>query len=178
MNFRVVMLLLAAAPLVLGPSPAQAQSFRCVGKDGKKYYGSTVPPQCSGVVVEQLNAQGAVMRRIDPAGDSKAAEEKAAAEAKKRQDAAAAKDEARRRNALLATYSSEKDIDEARARALAANSKAAKDIEERLAVAKKNKGGDVKTLETMLAQKRQEAVTINSKYEEDKKQYIQFTKGK
>src|SRR5579871_3407183 len=35
-NFsRLALALLAAAPLVAG-----AQSFRCVGKDGKKYYGS------------------------------------------------------------------------------------------------------------------------------------------
>ena len=173
MMLRIIGLLLAATPLL-----ANAQSFRCVGKDGKKYYGSTVPPQCAGAVIEQLNAQGAVIKRIDPAGDSKAAEEKAAAEAKKRQDDAAAKEAARRRNALLATYSSEKDIEDARARDLAANAKAAKDIEVRIETAKKGKAGDVTTLEGMLAAKRQEATAINAKYDEDKKQYIQFTKGK
>ena len=173
MTLKTVAFLLAMAPLA-----AHAQSFRCVGKDGKKYYGSTVPPQCAGVVIEQLNAQGAVIKRIDPAGDDKARADKEAAAVKQKQEAAAAKDEARRRNALLATYASEKDIDEARARALAVNSKAAKDIEMRIDAAKKGKGGDVKTLEGMLEQKRQEAAHINAKYDEDKKQYIQFTKGK
>ncbi|HYG54130.1 MAG TPA: hypothetical protein VD965_02415 [Burkholderiales bacterium] len=165
------MLLLVAAPLA-----AHAQSFRCVGKDGKKYYGSAVPPQCAGVVVEQLNASGQVIKRIDPAADGKAAEEKAAAEAKKRQDEAAAKDLARRRNALLATYASEKDIDDARARALADNAKAAKDIETRIEAAKKGKGGDVKTLEGMLDAKRKEATAINAKFDQEKKQYVELTK--
>ena len=27
------------------PFAAEAQSYRCVGKDGKKYYGQSVPPQ-------------------------------------------------------------------------------------------------------------------------------------
>jgi hypothetical protein len=40
MNRRTlaILALLAAAPLA-----AEAQSFRCVGKDGKRYYGSTAP---------------------------------------------------------------------------------------------------------------------------------------
>jgi hypothetical protein len=171
MIFRIVVLFALLAPLA-----AYAQSFRCVGKDGKKYYGSAVPPQCAGVVVEQLSAQGTVMRRIDPAGDAKARESKAAEEAKKRQDEAAAKDVARRRNALLSTYPTEKDIDDARARALADNSRAAKDLETRIETAKKGKAGDVKTLEGMLAQKREEVATINAKYDADKKQYLELTK--
>jgi hypothetical protein len=171
MKSAAAVLLLALVPLA-----AQAQSFRCVGKDGKKYYGSTVPPQCAGVVVEQLSAQGTVLRRIDPAGDGKAREEKAAEDARKRQEEAAAKDAARRRNALLATYSSEKDIEDARARALEGNSKAAKDIQARIEAAKKGKGGDVKTLEGMLAQKREEAAAINARYDSDRKQYLELTK--
>ena len=55
--------MLAATPLV-----AEAQSYRCVGADGKKYYGQTIPRACIGQVVEQLNAQGLVIRRIDPKG--------------------------------------------------------------------------------------------------------------
>jgi len=171
MLVKVFLSLVLAAPLA-----AHAQSFRCVGKDGKKYYGSAVPPQCAGVVVEQLSAQGTVIRRIDPAGDAKAREDKAADEAKKRQDEAAAKDAARRRNALLSTYPSEKDIDEARARALADNTRTIKDIETRIEAAKKGKGGDLKTLEGMLAQKREEAATINAKYDQDKKQYLELTR--
>src|SRR5688500_13438384 len=141
MAMRIVVSLLLV-PLLLLAGTAQAQSFRCVGKDGKKYYGSAVPPACAGVVVEQLSAQGTVIRRLVPAGDAKARDDKAADEAKKRQDEAAAKDAARRRNALLATYPSEKDIDDARARALAENRRAVTDIETRIEAATKGKGGD------------------------------------
>ena len=57
--------LLLAAALALAPLAAGAQSFRCTGKDGKKYYGQSVPLQCLGQPVEQLNAQGMVIKRMD-----------------------------------------------------------------------------------------------------------------
>jgi len=142
MTLKAIAFLLAIVPLA-----AQAQSFRCVGTDGKKYYGSTVPPQCAGTAIEQLNAQGVVIKRIDPAGDDKARAGKDAAAAKQNQDAAAARDEARRRNALLATYSSEKDIDEARARALAANDKQIEEIQGRIEGIKKRQASYHKEME-------------------------------
>ena len=41
-----------AAAFALAPLAAEAQSYRCTGKDGKKYYGQAVPPQCLGQPVE------------------------------------------------------------------------------------------------------------------------------
>jgi hypothetical protein len=56
-----------ALTLMLAPGLALAQvTYRCVGKDGHKYYGSTIPPQCYGRLVEQINAQGMVVKRFDP----------------------------------------------------------------------------------------------------------------
>src|SRR5688572_5540372 len=126
------LLIAMASTLLLASLAAHAQSFRCTSKDGKKYYGSTVPPQCAGQVIEQLNSQGMVIRRIDPEGDEKAREAKEAEMARKREADAASKEDARRNRALLATYSSEKDIDEARARALAANDKQVQEIQGRI----------------------------------------------
>ena len=132
---HLVMPVLAA--LALAPLAAGAQEFRCVGKDGKKYYGSTIPPQCLGQPVEQLNKQGSVMRRIDPEGDQKQREASAAEAAKKRQEDTAKREENRRNRALLATYTSEKDIEDARKRALADSEKAMKDVEARITGIKK-----------------------------------------
>ena len=86
---------LLAATLAL-PLLAHAQSFRCVGKDGKKYYGSAVPPQCAGQPVEQLNAQGKVMKRIDPVADEKTREAQQAEAARKKQEEAAQRADARK----------------------------------------------------------------------------------
>jgi hypothetical protein len=135
---------LLVATLAL-PLAAQAQSFRCVGKDGKKYYGSAVPPQCAGQVVEQLNAQGQVIKRIDPAADEKTREAQQADAARKKQEEASQKAEARKAQALLATYSSVKEIDDARC-ALADNDKQTKEIQARIEELKKRKntGMDIK----------------------------------
>jgi len=132
---HLAMLVLTA--LALAPLAAGAQEFRCVGKDGRKYYGSTIPPQCLGQPVEQLSKQGTVMRRIEPDGGQKAQEIDAAEAAKKRQEDFAKKEEARRNRALLATYTSEKDIEDARKRALADSEKAKKDVETRIENLKK-----------------------------------------
>ncbi len=42
---------LIVAGLALVPLAAGAQSYRCVGKDGKKYYGQAIPPECLGLPV-------------------------------------------------------------------------------------------------------------------------------
>src|SRR3954453_11098265 len=104
-------LILLARPLAVVPLAVQAQvTYRSAGADGKKYYGSTIPPQCYGRPIEQINSQGLVVRRIDPEGDAKARAEKEAALAKKKEDDVASKEETRRNRALLATYTSEKDV--------------------------------------------------------------------
>ncbi|MGH8324521.1 MAG: DUF4124 domain-containing protein, partial [Steroidobacteraceae bacterium] len=55
--FTAALTTLAFAAL---PLAAQAQSFRCVGKDGKKYYGQVIPRACIGQPYDQLDKQGIV----------------------------------------------------------------------------------------------------------------------
>ena len=194
-------LAIAAGVLIAIPQAANAQSYRCTGKDGKKYYGQTIPDQCIGQMVEQLDAQGVVVRRIE----NQSAEEKAAKKAdekKKAEDAAAKKEEDRRNRALLATYSSEKDIEEARARALADNQTALKETQRRIDEIKKRQAqlagemefykknpappklqNDVKAAQTdldaqqsLLEAKKKEVDAINARYDEDKKRFAALTK--
>jgi chromosome segregation ATPase len=139
--------MLSLAALALAPLGAGAQEFRCVGKDGKKYYGSTIPPQCLGQPVEQLSKSGSVIRRIDPEGDEKQRQAKAAEAAQKRKEDAANREETRRSRALLATYTSEKDVEDARKRALVDNEKAVKDVEARIAGIKKHQADLQKEME-------------------------------
>src|SRR5438067_4485573 len=199
------------AALMMAPLVAQAQSasqitYRCTGTDGKRYYGSTIPMKCVGRVVEQLNAQGLVVRRIDPDGEEKEREAKAAAAAKAKEEEAATREENRRNRALLATYTSERDIDDARARALADNRSTLQEVETKIDVVKKRRAGydkelefyndkkgagkppaklledingadiDLKVQEDLLATKKKEVDVINAKYDEDKKRYIQLTR--
>jgi hypothetical protein len=220
----IVKYALLASTLALAPLIAQAQStYRCVGNDGKKYYGSTIPPQCQGRLIEEISAQGTVLRRIDPEGDGKMRVAKEAEAVKKREEEAIAKDATRRNRALLATYTSEKDVEDARARALNDNEKAAKEVEQRIADIKKRQAihqkemefyvegaakagadkkgkpatpaaqakdgpkpppklleemesadADLKAQESLLAAKKKDIDTINAKYDEDKKRYLEL----
>jgi len=195
------------AVLMIAPLAAQAQAtYRCTGPDGKRYYGSTIPMQCVGRVVEQLNAQGLVVRRLDPQGEEKEREAKAAAAAKAKEEEAATREEARRNRALLATYTSERDIDAARARALADNRDVLQQMETKIDTLKKRRAGydkelefyqdkkgntkppakllddintadlDLKVQEDLLATKKREVDVINAKYDQDKKRYLQLTR--
>jgi hypothetical protein len=199
-------MLRAALVIVIATLPlaAAAQSYRCVGKDGKKYYGQNVPMECLGQPVEQLNAQGMVMKRFDAQASAaqRAAKEAEAEERKKRETAS--KEEGRRNRALLATYTSDKDIEQARGRALKENEAAIKDIETRIAALKqrqdelrkeldfyqgknkppaklaqdiKNAEFDLKTQEELMANKKKEVELINARYNDDKKRYNELTKG-
>jgi len=190
---------------------AQVRSYRCVGADGKKYYGSTRPAQCAGVAVEALSGQGTVLRRIEPpltpeqrAAKEAAAQQAEAAEQAKRDAANAAKVQQRRDQALLQTYTGEKDIEQVRQRALADNMKAQQDVERRIAALKKRQddlakqgaaikagkapsdtfeqdvkavGYDLQLQERLLESRRKEAESINAKYDEEKRKYLELTKG-
>ncbi|HTP62406.1 MAG TPA: DUF4124 domain-containing protein [Burkholderiales bacterium] len=175
-----------AFSLLALPLAAGAVSYRCVGKDGKKYYGQSVPVECLGQPVEQLNDQGLVVKRIDAAASAAEREKKEAEEADRKKRELLAKEQGRKDNALLASYTSEGDIEAARVRALESNQKSTKEVEARIAALKKRRGApgeDVKGIDTELAAqqglldaKRKEAAVINAKYDEDKKRYVEITK--
>lgn len=208
MNSRVAAATLAAA-FALAPMLGEAQTpepltYRCVGKDKKTYYGQTMPQQCTGLALEMLNKQGIVVKRIDPQADAEKQEQKKAEEAKKREEEAARKDQQRRDRALMATYTSEADIELARKRALADNDKALAEIDRRIASVKarqaelakemefyqgKNKPpaklaqdmqraqDDLKSQEEQRAKKAKDVESINSRYDNDKRRYVELTRG-
>ena len=126
---------------------AQVRSYRCVTKAGRKYYGSTIPPQCDGELVEALSSQGTVLFRIDPppTPEQKAAREaealkNAEADAAKKEAARQAQIQARRDQALLQTYAGESDIERVRQRALADNRAAASQVQATITRLKQRQG--------------------------------------
>ena len=196
-------IVVTAIVLMLAPLVAHAQSYHCVAKDGKHYYGSIIPAECLGRPVEQLSPQGMVIRRIDPEGSERERLAKEAEAARKRESDAVAKDAARRNRALLATYASEGDIEDARSRALADNQKAVLETETRIEAIRKRQSDlekelefyqgknkpparvaedmksaedDLKAAQDSLATKKKEVEGINAKYDEDKKRYSELTK--
>jgi hypothetical protein len=198
MNARrfAVLVALALAPVA---AEAQSHSYRCIAKDGKRYYGWVIPAECAGRPVEQLNSQGLVVKRIDPEHAEKQRLLKEATEARKREEEAIAKESARRNQALLATYTNEKDIEASRTRALAENAKATSEVEGRIEAIRTRHAGyqkevepykvrgieapaklredlkgaedDLKAQEQLLEVKKREAAQINARYDDDKKRY-------
>jgi chromosome segregation ATPase len=177
---------LLSALLALPLAAAAQTTYRCVGKDGKKYYGESVPTACLGQPVEQLNAQGLVVKKIDAQASAAEREKKAAEDAERKKREAISKEEGRRDRALLATYTSEADIDQARARALKDNQASVTDLESKIALLKKKRaepGANVTTIdidlkgqESLLSAKKHEGAQINARYDEDKKRYSELTK--
>jgi len=168
------------------PLAAAAQSYRCVGKDGKKYYGQSVPPACAGQPVEELNSQGLIVKKISAQATADERAKKEAEEADRKKREAVSKEEGRRDRALLATYTSEKDIEEARGRALAGSRQQVSESEARIAALKKRRAApgehagsidiDMKAQESLLAAKRKEADAINARYDDDKRRFVELTK--
>ena len=179
-------LLLAA--LALAPLAAQAQSYRCVGKDGKKYYGQSIPPQCLGVAVEQIGPSGTVIKRIDPQASADERAKKESEEKDRKKQAAVDKEQGRRDQALLATYASVKDVEDTRRRALEDNQRVMKDLEGKVVAIKQRlaaKKEDPKVVnmelgvhENMLEAKKKEVSAINARYDEEKRRYIELTAQK
>jgi hypothetical protein len=202
--------LLAATALMLAPLAAphlahaqpnkEQYTYRCTSKDGKKYYGQTVPPACFGQPLELINKQGLMVKRIDPEGDEKARLAREAEAEKKRELEAAQKESMRRSRALLATYTSEKDIEESRKRDLANHQRSVQEVENRIAEIKRrqaqyqkelalfqeagkgspparlqeeitNAGIDLNAQQTLLDAKKKEAASINTRYDEDRRHY-------
>jgi hypothetical protein len=141
-----------------------------------------------------------MVKRIDPEGDEKARIAKEA-EAEKRREMEAANREAQRRNrALLATYTSEKDIEDSRTRDLRNHDRGVQEVQKRIGDIKKRQAQfekeldlfktagkgepptrlkeeitnaqiDLKAQETLLDAKKKEAAGINARYDEDKRRY-------
>jgi len=184
--FAACALLLAAAPAATLAQPksdeakekarinalrSQVRSYRCVTKGGRKYYGSTIPPQCTGEPVEALSAQGMMLFRIEPPltpeqrAAKQAEEQKAAeAEAARRDAQKQAEVQARRDRALLQTYTDEEDIERVRQRALASNREAAAQVEARIARLKQRQEQFAKQ-----AAKYKDANEVPEKFQQDVK---------
>jgi len=188
------------APLAAHAQTREQYTYRCTGHDGKKYYGQTIPNACLGRPLELINKQGLVVKRIDPEGDEKKKAEKEAELEKKREAEAAQRDISRRNQALLATYTSEKDIEDSRARELREHERQVKEIESRVGEIRKRqdrfekelavykeagKGNppprlqeeitnaeiDLKAAQSLLEAKKKETQAINARYDDDKRRY-------
>lgn len=195
----------AAALLFCAHAAAQQRMYKCVDDKGKVYYTQVPPKECLGKETDEISRQGRVIKRTEPAR-ALTPEEQAAREEerkKKHEQEIAAREERRKNQALLNTYSSEKDLEDARGRALKDNEAAIQESEKRIAGAEKRKKEldaekefyvkkpmppklaqniknnevEIRNQRELLEAKKKQVANINAKYDEDKRRYLELTKG-
>jgi hypothetical protein len=200
------MVFLCTTLLALAPAAAQQRMYKCVDAKGKVYYTQVPPAECLGRDTQELNKSGTLIRKNPAAIPLSPAQEQAReAERKKKLEEEEKFKEDRRKNlALLNTYSSEADIEDARKRALKEAQDAIEDTERRIAGAEKrhteleaekefyvkkpmplklkrdisNNEIEITNQTVLLDAKKKEISTINAKYDEDRRRYIELTSGK
>ena len=125
-NAMVLACLVAAALAV----PAHAEEskvrmYKCVDGAGKVYYSDKMNPDCG--QISELNRHGVVMPKKEAAKPRQPSKDDLAATTPK-----ASKERERRDRALMATYTTEEEIDAARDRSLAFPMQGTKTIESKL----------------------------------------------
>ena len=126
MKSMVVLPFVIAIALAL---PAQAQQaaprmYKCVDANGKVYYSDKLNPDCA--QGSELNRQGVVMPKKKVANPAQRSKDDVGVDSKNSQH------QERRDRALMATYTTEEEIDAARDRSLAIPAQATKSVESKL----------------------------------------------
>jgi uncharacterized phage infection (PIP) family protein YhgE len=126
MKILVVLPFVIAIALAL---PAQAQQatprmYKCVDATGKVYYSDKLNPDCARG--SELNRQGVVMPKKKVANPAQRSKADAGVDSKDSQH------QERRDRALMATYTTEEEIDAARDRTLAIPAQATKSVESKV----------------------------------------------
>lgn len=188
------------ALLAAGPVAAQ-KLYKYIDEEGRTRYTDRPPIDMSGRASEELNQQGTVIKRNAAALTPEEIAAREEEERKKHEAAAAAREERRKNRALLATYPSVKDIDDARQRALANNAESVRQIKLRIAELDKRRArvakaseqykgkelpadlkreayevdSDLRAQQSLLDAKQRDIEGINARYDADKKRYLEIT---
>ena len=199
---RIFAAVFALAAMTDASAQSTQKIYRCVDAKGKTYVTQTPPPECLGKSTQELSSQGRVIKEnvvLTPEQQAAQAAEKKRKEEQEQQT----REERRKTAALLNTYSSEKDIEEARARALKQAEDAIKQTEKRISDAEKRRSNferekefyakkgpppklqqdlqnaemELKNQHQLLDAKKKEIGTINARYDEDKRRYLELTKA-
>jgi len=195
-----IFMFLCLTALAMAPATAQQRMYKCVDSKGKTYYTQIPPPECLGRDTQEINKAGMLKKAERPVSPAEL-QAREAEQKKKLEESDKGKEERRKNAALLATYPSERDIEDARARALKEAQAAIADTEKRVANAHKrskeldtekeffvkkplpaklkqeitNNEIDIKNQTALLDVKKKEISTINAKYDDDKRRFIELT---
>lgn len=126
---------LVAIGMAVGPSAMAGKLYKWVDEKGRVHYSEQMPPEMVNRASTVLDKRGRIVRRNDAVSAEGTAQPTTQELARKRADEKRALEQARRDRAIMATYTSESEIDLARDRALATPTQALKGLEPRLKIA-------------------------------------------
>lgn len=191
-----------AAALAIPPRADAQTLYRYTDQNGRIYYSDKPITDLTGRPVDQMTRSGTVVKST---GAALTAEQRAAIEAERQKRAEAErarKHEERRDLALLATYSSSREIDDAHAEAVREPEAVIRESEARLhaALVRRDQlvadleGGrgkalelrqqlgttdaEVKALKELLAGKRRDVQQLNERYGEEKRRYAEIVRAR
>jgi Domain of unknown function (DUF4124) len=192
------------APAFAQQPPVPQRLYKCKDAAGRVYYTQVPPRECLGRDTEELNKSGVVVKQSGRAATPAEIQASEADKKKKAEQAEKEKEERRKNTALLNTYSSEKDIEDARQRTLKEAQTAIEDTQKHITglqqhqkdldaekefYTKKplppklkqdisNTSIELRNQTNLLEVKKNEIDQINAKYDEDKRRYVELTASK
>ena len=199
-----LMLLPAVLPMMAAAQERVSVTYCCTGDNGRQVCSDVLPKECYGKAYREINSRGITTRHVDAPLN---AEQRAFREVeikKAKEEEARRLEQTRKNRALLATYSSEQDIDVARDRAIADIQKAIKASQDKLAELAEQRqmldneaeffkkktmpaplrtqirdnDAEMKAQQEAVEAKQKEIDTVRTRYGEDKLRYRELTQKK
>lgn len=184
------------------PPPGSAGTYKWVDDKGITHYGDTIPPEFKDKANSELSKRGITIKKTDQALTPEELRARAEADARARQEDARLQEQRRRDQALLQSFTTERDIELKRDRDLqqielgiANNQSVLKNAEKRLAENRaraqalanngkpipdglkqdiENDESEKLRLERLIEQKRRELGAVREKYEEYQRRFAEL----
>ena len=180
------------------PASGGGKLYCCQDSSGKQVCGDILPQACYGRAYRELGADGRTVREVDAPLTAEQRAQKAAEEAKRKEEEARQKEQQRKDQALTDTYANVDDIESMRKRSLDDISRSIKNAEARILEirtlrkkfeneaefykkkklpAEVEKGlsdtdFEIKGQEAIIESKKKEIDTVQAKYDDDRKRFI------
>jgi hypothetical protein len=187
----------------MASGPLYAPTFKWVDEKGIVHYGDKIPPEYAGKANTEIGKSGVTLKKNE--GQLTPEQQKARDIEKRKQDEEKKKElEIQRRNkALLTTYNNEQEIDTARAKSLAQAEDAIRGIQQKIADTQQRQASlqkeigsykgkkvpadlvsavedadkDLRNNQQLVVAKRKELDAIRARFDEEKRVYIELTRG-
>jgi hypothetical protein len=182
------------------PAAHAGKTYCCTDERGRQACGDSLPRECFGRAYRELSERGTLLRQVEAPLTADQQAQREAALASKKKEERAAMEEKRKNQALLNTYTSEKDVDIARDRALADMESRVKEVQAKYGDAVKRKqklesemefykkkpvpaelkeqikvnDNEIKAQQSAMDAKKQEMEQVRTKFEEEKKRYLEL----